>query len=29
MVIVSVMLMWVVSLATRPASAATIRRYDI
>jgi hypothetical protein len=29
MVIVSVVLMWAVSLATRPPSAATIRRYDI
>jgi len=29
MVIVSVVLMWIVSIATRPPSAATIRRYDV
>jgi SSS family solute:Na+ symporter len=29
MVIVSVVLMWAVSLLTRPPSAATIRRYDV
>ena len=29
MVVVSVALMWLVSIVTRPPSAATIARYDV
>jgi hypothetical protein len=29
MVIVSVLLMWIVSMMTSPPSAVTIRRYDV
>ena len=29
MVVVSVLMMWIVSLVTRPPSAATVRRYDV